>query len=95
MSTAEIELRDVRKVYYKDRIKIPVLEGLNLTVTAGEFVVLMGPSGSGKSTLLHLIGGLDSPNSGSVHVGDTRPAAIAILLAAQRPSCLRSLHRRS
>ena len=72
MSTAEIELRDVRKVYYKDRIEIPVLEGLNLTVTAGEFVVLMGPSGSGKSTLLHLIGGLDSPNSGSVHVGEAQ-----------------------
>jgi putative ABC transport system ATP-binding protein len=60
----------VRKVYYKDRIEIPVLEGLNLTVNAGEFVVLMGPSGSGKSTLLHLIGGLDSPTSGSVRVGD-------------------------
>ena len=68
MNMAEIELRDVRKVYYKDRIEIPVLEGLNLTVSAGEFVVLMGPSGSGKSTLLHLIGGLDSPTSGSVRV---------------------------
>src|SRR3989304_946513 len=71
MSTAEIELRDVRKVYYKDRIEIPVLEGLNLAVTTGEFVVLMGPSGSGKSTLLHLMGGLDSPTSGSVRVGDS------------------------
>jgi len=72
MSTVEIELRDVRKVYHKDRIEIPVLEALNLTVTAGEFVVLMGPSGSGKSTLLHLIGGLDSPTSGSVRVGDAQ-----------------------
>ena len=71
MSAVEIELRDVRKVYHKDRIEIPVLEGLNLTVSAGEFVVLMGPSGSGKSTLLHLIGGLDSPTSGSVRVGDS------------------------
>ncbi len=72
MSVAEIELRDVRKVYHKERIEIPVLEGLNLTVTAGEFVVLMGPSGSGKSTLLHLIGGLDSPTSGTVRVGDAQ-----------------------
>ena len=72
MSTVEIELRDVRKVYHKDRIEIPVLEALNLTVTTGEFVVLMGPSGSGKSTLLHLIGGLDSPTSGSVRVGDAQ-----------------------
>lgn len=71
MGAVEIELKDVRKVYYKDRIEIPVLEGLNLTVSAGEFVVLMGPSGSGKSTLLHLIGGLDSPTSGSVRVGDS------------------------
>ena len=70
MSAVEIELKEVRKVYYKDRIEIPVLEGLNLTVNAGEFVVLMGPSGSGKSTLLHPIGGLDSPMSGSVRVGD-------------------------
>ena len=72
MGAVEIELRDVRKVYHKDRIEIPVLEGLNLTVTAGEFVVLMGPSGSGKSTLLHLIGGLDSPTSGSILVGDAQ-----------------------
>ena len=70
MGAVEIELKEVRKIYHKDRIEIPVLEGLNLSVNAGEFVVLMGPSGSGKSTLLHLIGGLDSPTSGSVRVGD-------------------------
>ncbi len=72
MSAVEIELKGVRKVYYKDRMEIPVLEGLNLTVNAGEFVVLMGPSGSGKSTLLHLMGGLDSPTAGSVRVGDAQ-----------------------
>lgn len=70
MSEIEIELHDVRKVYYKDRIEIPVLEALDLAIAAGEFVVLMGPSGSGKSTLLHLIGGLDSPTAGSIRVGD-------------------------
>lgn len=72
MAEIEIELRDVRKVYHKDRIEIPVLEGLNLDIRAGEFVVLMGPSGSGKSTLLHLMGGLDTPTSGSVRVGDAQ-----------------------
>ncbi len=72
MSQVEIELRDVRKVYYKDRIEIPVLEGLNLTIDTGEFVVLMGPSGSGKSTLLHLIGGLDTPTDGGIRVGDAQ-----------------------
>jgi len=77
MSSADIELRNVRKVYQKDRIDIPVLEGLNLDIIAGEFVVLMGPSGSGKSTLLHLIGGLDSPTAGSVRVGDARLEAMS------------------
>ncbi|HOW17393.1 MAG TPA: ABC transporter ATP-binding protein [Phycisphaerae bacterium] len=70
MSTADIELIDVRKAYYKDRLEIPVLDGLNLEISAGDFVALMGPSGSGKSTLLHLIGGLDQPTGGSVRVGD-------------------------
>jgi len=72
MSAADIEVSQVRKVYYKDRIEIPVLNGLDLSIATGEFVVLMGPSGSGKSTLLHLIGGLDSPTAGSVRVGDAR-----------------------
>ena len=72
MSTADIELRSVRKVYHKDRLEIPVLDGLSLRIAAGEFVALMGPSGSGKSTLLHLIGGLDSPTAGSVRVGDAQ-----------------------
>lgn len=70
MSAADIELRDVSKVYYKDRIEVPVLHGLDLHIAAGEFVALMGPSGSGKSTLLHLVGGLDSPNKGTVRVGN-------------------------
>lgn len=72
MERAEIELRDIRKVYHKDRIEIPVLENLSLDVPAGDFLVLMGPSGSGKSTLLHLMGGLDRPTSGTVHIGDAR-----------------------
>ncbi len=72
MERSEIELRGVRKVYHKDRIEIPVLEGLDLDVPSGQFVVLMGPSGSGKSTLLHLIGGLDSATDGTIRVGDAQ-----------------------
>lgn len=72
MADPAIELRGVRKVYHKDRLEIPVLDGLNLSIDAGEFVALMGPSGSGKSTLLHLIGGLDSPTGGSIRVGDSQ-----------------------
>ncbi|MBX3396945.1 MAG: ABC transporter ATP-binding protein [Phycisphaerae bacterium] len=69
MNGTDIEVRDLKKVYYKDRMEIPVLDGLNLTIGAGEFVALMGPSGSGKSTLLHLVGGLDTVTGGSVRVG--------------------------
>ena len=70
MPRPQIELSNVRKVYYKDRIEVPVLEDLNLSVNAGEFIVLMGPSGSGKSTLLHLIGALDTPTAGTIRVND-------------------------
>lgn len=68
MPNACIELRDVVKVYHKDRLEIPVLQSLSLEINSGEFVALMGPSGSGKSTLLHLIGGLDQPTAGTIRV---------------------------
>jgi putative ABC transport system ATP-binding protein len=63
-----IELRRVEKVYHRDRIEVPVLQGIDLVVGEGEFVALMGPSGSGKSTLLNLIAGIDRPTKGEVRV---------------------------
>ena len=63
-----IELRGVHKIYHRDRIDVPVLQGIDLTIRDGEFVALMGPSGSGKSTLLNLIAGIDSPTQGEVRV---------------------------
>ncbi|WP_188135730.1 ABC transporter ATP-binding protein [Lentzea indica] len=61
---AVVEMTNVRKEY-SDSI---ALDGLSLTVRAGEAVAVMGPSGSGKSTLLNMIAGLDRPTSGSVVV---------------------------
>lgn len=72
MSDYAIELRDVSKHYTRGKQSVSVLDALNLTVAPGEFLSLMGPSGSGKSTLLNLIGGLDRPSSGEVHVGGQR-----------------------
>ena len=54
------------KTYMTGPQKIEVLKGIDLEVSAGEIVVIMGPSGVGKSTLLHLIGGLDRPTAGEV-----------------------------
>jgi lipoprotein-releasing system ATP-binding protein len=58
--------RGLTKTYRKHRIEVPVLTGLDLAVSAGEFLCVVGASGSGKSTLLHLLGTLDQPDTGSV-----------------------------
>ena len=63
-----IEIRDLRKVYRRDRQEVTVLDGINLDVPDGAFEALMGPSGSGKTTLLNLIAGIDSPTTGSIRV---------------------------
>ncbi len=69
-STA-VEVSQVRKVYHRDSIEIPVLDGIDLRVPEGEFLALMGPSGSGKTTLLNLIAGIDRPTSGRLVVANT------------------------
>jgi putative ABC transport system ATP-binding protein len=70
MSEALVQIRDVHKVYARGAERVDVLKGLDLDIARGEFLALMGPSGSGKSTLLNLIGGLDTPSSGRVVVGN-------------------------
>lgn len=59
--------REITKVYHMGEVDVHALRGVDLDLYAGEFVVLLGPSGSGKSTLLNILGGLDSPSSGTVH----------------------------
>ncbi len=67
-----IDIHNLAKTYVRGSQKIEVLNHINLQIAAGDFLALMGPSGSGKTTLLNLIGGLDSPSSGSITVGDQR-----------------------
>ncbi|MFI9406976.1 ABC transporter ATP-binding protein [Nocardia sp. NPDC052316] len=61
-----LELRDVERVYRVGGEDVRALDGIDLALEAGEFVAVTGPSGAGKSTLLHILGALDTPNSGSV-----------------------------
>jgi len=67
-----IRLEGIEKVYRTERIETVALANINLEVREGEFVSVMGPSGCGKSTLLNLIGLLDTPTSGKVHLDGTR-----------------------
>lgn len=60
----------LKKYYGKDISLVKALDDVSITVESGQFAAIIGTSGSGKSTLLHMLGGLDSPTSGSVQVED-------------------------
>jgi putative ABC transport system ATP-binding protein len=61
-----VEARDVHRVYEIGKVQVNALNGVSLTVDAGEMIAIMGPSGSGKSTLLNCLSGLDSITAGDV-----------------------------
>lgn len=63
-----LEISDLKKSFGQGDSRVQVLKGIDLNVEKGEICVLLGPSGSGKSTLLNIIGGIDSPDSGSVSI---------------------------
>jgi lipoprotein-releasing system ATP-binding protein len=64
--SAVLAARNVQKSYFKGKLEVPVLRGVDFAVQPGEFVAIIGQSGSGKSTLLHLLGTLDAPTSGEI-----------------------------
>jgi len=66
MSETVIETSKLTKEFVRDSFHVVALSGVDLEVTRGEFIALMGPSGSGKSTLLHLIAAMDRPTDGAI-----------------------------
>ncbi len=63
-----LKAENVTKVYGEHTTRIDILKNINISVEKGEFLSIMGPSGCGKSTLLYLLGGLDSPTSGTIYL---------------------------
>ena len=66
-----LEAKNIYKSYRNGEKKLPVLTDLNISVNKHETITIMGPSGSGKSTLLHILGTLDTPDSGSIKINKT------------------------
>jgi len=76
MNDVAISTQELTKSYGRAEFTVTALEGINLSISRGDFVALMGPSGSGKSTLLHLIAAMDTQTSGEIKVLGRSLAAI-------------------
>lgn len=68
MNDAVISCHDLVKQFSQGDVVVPVLKGINLTLSKGEMIAIVGASGSGKSTLLHVLGGLDAPTQGEIKI---------------------------
>jgi putative ABC transport system ATP-binding protein len=76
-SGALLHVNQVSKVYGSGHTAVTALDNATMAVDEGEFVALLGPSGSGKTTLISIIGGLLSPTSGSVTIGDVNVSTLS------------------
>jgi putative ABC transport system ATP-binding protein len=74
---AMARLVGLSKCFVKGKETIAVFDHLDLAIPQGDFVAVMGPSGSGKTTLLNLLGGIDRPNAGEIHVAGARIDGLA------------------
>lgn len=72
-----IKADNIKKVYNEKTIPVHALNGVNLEIEKGEFTAIVGPSGCGKTTLLNILGGLDHPSEGTVHVGGTEITSLS------------------
>ena len=87
MSDLVLRMTDVYRVHGSGPTAVRALDGVSLSVQAGELVAVMGPSGSGKSTLLNLAGALDLPTAGVVEIDGQSTSSL-------RPADLAALRRR-
>jgi len=83
MADPHLLLGDVTKTFSTPGGQLPVLEGIDLSLSRGEALVITGPSGSGKSTLLYIVGTLETPTAGTLSVLGEDPFALDAALLAQ------------